>query len=503
MAQITGQLMTALSTAILIICYFVMLLLVGYFTSRKANNETFFTAHKSSPWYLIAFGMIGTSISGVTFISVPGKVGNPAGPDSFAYLQFVLGNFAGFLVIIGLLLPLYYKLNVTSIYSYLGSRFGKSAQLTGSFFFLLSRTIGAAARLYIIVKVLQIFIFDTWGMDFTWAVILLVSMIMIYTLKGGVKTIIWTDTLQTFFLVTSLVLILYYFNESLGWRPGESLTNIYKSSMSKIFFFDGIEDKKNFFKQFLSGFFITIAMTGLDQDLMQKNLTCKNLKEAQKNMFVFSFIFMGVVLLFLTLGALMYFYIQKMGIEMPLNLAGKPDGDGLLPMLARFHFPLLLSFTFIIGLIAAAFASADSALTSLTTSFCIDFLQLDQKNESETRSTFKRKFVHITFSVLIVLSILVIYQMNNQAIIDTIFKIASYTYGPLLGLFAFGLLSKYIINGKSIPLVAILSIVITYLLELWINYIYPTYKLYSEMLIANALILCMLMLVIRRKKRAY
>ena len=479
--------MTPAITATVVAIYFLILLSVGYFTAKKGDNASFFTANRSSPWYLIAFGMIGTSISGVTFISVPGDVGK----ISFSYLQFVFGNFFGYLVIIGILLPLYYRLNLTSIYSYLGERYGGITHKTGAFFFLLSRTIGASARLYLVAVVFQIFIFDAWHFPFWLSVILSVGLILAYSIKGGVKTIIWTDTLQTVFLVAALIMTIVFINHSLNIDFGSSVQLIKNGNYSKIFFWD-YNDKNFFVKQFLSGIFMTIAMTGLDQDLMQKNLTCKSLKEAQKNMFVFSFIFIGVVLLFLSLGALLYTFASQNHIPLPER------SDKLFPTLALHYFPPLFSFVFIVGLTAAAFASADSALTALTTSFCVDFLKMDDK--STTNSVRNRYIVHISFSVLIILCIYFFAAYNDQSIITTIFKIAGYTYGPLLGLFSFGLLSKRRVNDLSTSIICFASPVLTFLLEILIHKNFPNYSIGYETLIFNASLIHIVLSIISTPK---
>ena len=473
-----------------------MLLGVGYLTSRKNSNKEFFTAGKNSPWYLIAFGMIGTSISGVTFISVPGAVCL----NSFAYFQFVIGNFFGYLVIIYVLMPMYYRLNLTSIYTYLDGRYGRRTYLTGSGFFLLSRTIGAAVRLYLVARVFQIFIFNQWHFPFELSVLLSVGLILVYSIKGGIKTIIWTDTLQTVFLVASLVLMIGYISQNLDIHFAAFFDTIKHSSYSKIFFFGASNPdaflERNFFpKQFISGMFITIAMTGLDQDLMQKNLTCRTLKDAQKNMFVFSFIFMGVVLLFLSLGALMYMYADKTGIALPAK------SDDLLPMLALHYFPVFVSFIFIIGLTAAAFASADSALTALTTSFCVDFLRFS--NDSSKKDVKTRYAVHIAFSVLIILSIYIFNYYNSSTIIDAIFKIASYTYGPLLGLYAFGLYSKRGVKDILIPVVCVASPIIIYFSEIWLNVHFADYKIANEVLIANGFLVYLGLYLLSRKKKVH
>ncbi len=466
----------ALLTAGIIGLYFVMLLIVARFTTRKNDNATFFTANRESPWYLVAFGMIGTSISGVTFISIPGEVGKV----SFSYFQIVLGYFFGYLVIMYLLLPLYYRLNLISIYTYLQTRFGESAYKTGSFFFLLSRTLGSALRLFLAAMVFQIFIFDQLKFPFELSVIISMALILLYSIRGGIKTIVFTDTLQTLFLVGSLLLTIYFISDRLGWSLGETYTQIKASPMSQMFFWD-YKDNNFFWKQFLSGMFITITMTGLDQDLMQKNLTCRNLKEAQKNMFTFSLIIIVANLLFLSLGALLYMFAAKNGLAIPERT------DQLFPTIAFNYFPVGFAFIFLVGLTAATFASTDSALAALTTSFCIDFLGFGKNGKEGKVST--RYWVHIGFGVLTVIIILIINaRFNNKSVISNLFKVAGYTYGPLLGLFSFGLFSKRRLNDSLIPILCILAPIVTYLIELGSAKIFPAYKFGFESIVINGLL---------------
>lgn len=491
--------MSAITTAIVVSLYFLVLLIIGYITSRKNDNKTFFAANNNSLWYVVAFGMIGTSISGVTFISVPGKVGTTyevAGEtiySGFSYLQFVFGNFIGYLVVAFVLLPLYYKLNLTSIYTYLAERYGKLTYRTGAFFFLLSRTLGSALRLYLAVSVFQIFIFDEWGLPFELSVIISLGLIVLYSIRGGIKTIIWTDTLQTVFLLSALIFTIIYINKSLGLGFGDSLKTLSENKLSKIFFWN-YNDKNFFWKQFISGIFISIAMVGLDQDMMQKNLTCKNIKEAQKNMLTFSFIFVFINILFLSLGALLYIFAQKNGITV------EGAADNFYPTLALKHLPVYVSFVFIIGLTAAAFASTDSALTALTTSFCVDFLGFDKKEDSDSKKNIRTRYaVHISFAVINILIIIIAKYWNDRSIIDTIFKLAGYTYGPLLGLFSFGLLSKKTANDKLIPLLCVISPLLTYGIELSMKYIAPAYNMGFETLIINALIVYAVLFFTGRK----
>jgi Na+/proline symporter len=469
-------------TATVVGTYILLLLIIARLTSKKNDNQTFFTANRSSPWFLVAFGMIGTSISGVTFISIPGKVDAVA----FSYFQIVLGYFFGYLAIAYVLLPLYYKLNLTSIYTYLETRFGIRTYKTGAFFFLLSRTLGSALRLLLAVNVFFVIIFKEMGVPFEVAVIISMLFILAYSIRGGVKTIIWTDTLQTLFLIASLILTIIFLNHSLNLNLGSSVRFIAESKYSKIFFWD-YHDNNFFLKQFFSGMFITIAMTGLDQDMMQKNLTCRSLKDAQKNMMVFSLILIVVNMLFLALGALMYVFAHSKGMQMPLA------SDDLLPIIARDYLPVAFKFIFLIGLTAATFASTDSALTALTTSFCVDFLNFNHKNSNHKVST--RYAVHIGFAVLTIIIVVCFHWFNkDRSIIDTLFKYAGYTYGPLLGLYAFGLFSHRIAKDVSIPFICCLSPFLTYFLEQLSHRFYPSYKIGFETLIINGLIVYMALL---------
>ncbi len=441
---------TTLALTILLV-YFAMLVAVSYFTSRNADTTTFFTANKQSPWYLVAFGMIGTSLSGVTFISVPGNVGT----GQFSYFQVVLGYLVGYFVIATVLMPLYYRLNLISIYSYLESRFGFWSYKTGAGFFLLARTVGSAGRMFIAVEVLQLAIFDALGVPFEATVVLAIALIWIYTFKGGVKTIIVTDTLQTVFLVTAVFLTVYLIAQKLGYSGGDLWRTVTASSYSRIFVWDWAP-KNNFFKDFVSGAFIAIVMTGLDQDLMQKNLTCKSIGEAQKNMFWFSVVLVVVNFAFLSLGALLYIYANQTGLALPART------DDLYPMLALGNqFGLVAAVTFLLGITAATYASSDSALTALTTSFCIDFLNIEQYPEAR-RQRMKTR-VHLMFSGLFLVVIILFRQLNNQAMIRTIFDLAGYTYGPLLGLYAFGLYTKKAVADRFVPYLCVASPLLTYL----------------------------------------
>lgn len=470
------HLMTPLLTATVVGTYILLLLIIARLTSKKNDNQTFFTANRSSPWFLVAFGMIGTSISGVTFISIPGQVDSIA----FSYFQIVIGYFFGYLTIAMVLLPLYYKLHLTSIYTYLDTRFGINTYKTGAFFFLLSRTLGSALRLLLAVNVFYVIIFKALGVPFEVAVIISMLFILLYSIRGGVKTIIWTDTLQTLFLIASLVLTIIFLNKYLSLNVIDSIKFIAESKYSKIFFWD-YHDNNFFMKQFFSGMFITIAMTGLDQDMMQKNLTCRSLKDAQKNMMVFSIILMFVNLLFLALGALMFVFAKNKGLALP------EVSDDLLPIIARDYLPIAFKFIFLIGLTAATFASTDSALTALTTSFCVDFLNFHKKGSDHKVST--RYMVHIGFAILIILIVMVFHLFSkDKSIIKTLFDAAGYTYGPLLGLYAFGLFTKRKIVDKYVPYICISIPIIMYYLVQYISRNVTSYKIGFEKIIIIGLI---------------
>jgi len=448
--------------------YFVVLLLISYFTSRGATTQTFFTANRSSPWYLVAFGMIGASLSGVTFISVPGEVGN----SQFSYFQVVLGYVPGYAFIALVLMPLYYRLNLVSIYGYLERRFGFWSYKTGAFFFLLSRLIGSAFRLFLVAGVLQIALFDSFGFPFWATVAVTIVLIWLYTFRGGIKTIVWTDTLQTAFMLLSVAISIFLIGQELDLSLGEMIATVERRQISKIFFWD-LDSANNFFKQFLSGAFIAIVMTGLDQDMMQKNLTCKNLGEAQKNIKWFTITLVFVNLMFLTMGALLFLYADAKGIAIPERT------DDLYPMLAVNHFATYAGIIFLLGIVAAAYSSADSALTALTTSFCVDFLGVGN-DRAETRAEIGKDIdkairmrVHIVFSFLLFLVILIFNAINDQSVIVAVFKVAGYTYGPLLGLYSYGLYTQLKATDRFVPFVCIAAPLVSFLLDInsatWFN----------------------------------
>ncbi|MBO0935690.1 sodium:solute symporter [Fibrella sp. HMF5335] len=446
---------------VILIAYFAMLIGVSYYTSRGADTNTFFTANRQSPWYLVAFAMIGTSLSGVTFISVPGAVGGIfkgfEGYKGFFYFQVVLGYIVGYYVIATVLMPLYYRMNLISIYGYLEKRFGFWSYKTGAGFFLLARTVGSAVRLYVAAGVLQLAIFNDLGVPFEVSVAITILLIWLYTFKGGVKTIIITDTLQTTFLVTAVALTIILIAKELKLDFGQVSAAIKNGPYSQIFYFDNFNDPRNFFKQFISGAFIAIVMTGLDQDLMQKNLTCKNIGEAQKNMFWFTITLTVVNFMFLCLGALLYLYANTEGIAIPAKT------DDLYPMLALNHFGPIVGITFLLGITAATYASSDSALTALTTSFCVDFMNVENKPEVD-RARIKHR-VHIGFSVLFWVVIVIFKRLSSGDVITAVFDLAGYTYGPLLGLYAFGLFNRRPVRDRWVPLVCLASPFFTY----WVN----------------------------------
>ncbi|MCL6275643.1 sodium:solute symporter [Muricauda sp. 2012CJ35-5] len=485
--------MSALQILLLVGAYFLVLMIISYFTGRNDSNADFFKAGKQSPWYLVAFGMVGASLSGVTFISVPGWVED----SQFGYIQVVLGYLFGYFVVAYVLLPLYYRMNLTSIYEYLLERFGSVSHKTGAFFFFVSRVLGAAFRLYLVAIVLQQFVFDDLGVRFEITVILSIVLIWIYTNRGGIKTIVWTDTLQTLFMILAVVLSIIFINNELDWSFGEFLVSEELKVYDKFLFTDSFLDRNHFVKSFIGGMFVTICMTGLDQDMMQKNLTCKSLKDAQKNMVSFSLVLVFVTFLFMLLGALLFIYAGKNGISVPL-MDGKPKTDLLFPEIAlNSGLGLTLAVTFMLGLIAAAYSSADSALTSLTTSFCVDFLDVEKKEEKEQKRI--RKRTHIWMSAMLVVVIISFKYILNSNVIDSLLTVAGYTYGPLLGLFAFGIFTKHKIHDKISWLVCCLSVILIYVLANIPSDYLGGYVLGYELLPLNGLLTFFGLWLIRRK----
>ncbi|MCT4591083.1 MAG: sodium:solute symporter [Carboxylicivirga sp.] len=490
-------------TALIVAGYFAVLIFISFLTSKRSDNDTFFRGNRQSPWYIVSIGMIGASLSGVTFISVPGWVGK----TGLTYMQMVLGYFLGYLVIAHILLPLYYRLNLTSIYTYLRDRFGFWSYKSGAALFLLSRTIGASARLYLMANVLQIAVFDALNIPFEITVLVTILLIWLYTFRGGIKTIIWTDTLQTLFMLLSVGITVVVIAKSMNLTFSGMIDAIADSSYSQVFEFSDWKSKQHFIKQFFSGAFITIVMTGLDQDMMQKNLTCRNLKDAQKNMYWYGFSFIPVNLLFLSLGVLLFLFAANQGIALPER------SDDLFPIIATGNYlPQIVGVFFMLGLVAAAYSSADSALTSLTTSFSVDLLNVEEKSQKDAKRL--RLKVHIGFSILLALVILLFRFFNAGSVISTVFDLAGYTYGPLLGLYAFGLFTRLDIKDRWVPLIALLAPLLIGLIDynVWIpviGWFSPelletgdfTFTMGFEKLIYNGAITFLALLVISKRKR--
>lgn len=467
--------MSPVLVLITIAAYFAILFTISYIAGRKADNAGFFVGNRKSTWYVVAFAMIGSSISGVTFVSVPGMVAT----SNFSYLQMVLGFVAGQFIIAFLLIPLFYKMNLVSIYEYLENRFGLSSYRTGAWFFFISKMLGAAVRLFLVCLTLQLLVFDPLKLPFILNVIATVALVWLYTFRGGVKSLIWTDSLKTFCLVVSVVLCIYYIASDLNLSFTGMVNTVVDSDFSRFFFFDDVNDKRYFFKQFLAGVFTMIAMTGLDQDMMQRNLSCKNFKDSQKNMITSGISQFFVILLFLMLGVLLYTFTAQNRITNPAK------SDELFPMVATGgYFPVIVGVLFIVGLISSAYSAAGSALTALTTSFTVDILGTKGKSEQEIVTI--RKRVHIGMAIIMGIVIFIFNILNNTSVIDAVYILASYTYGPILGLFAFGMLTKKQVRDKYIPLVAILSPILCFILqknsEVWFN----GYAFSYELLIFNA-----------------
>lgn len=469
-----------------IIGYFFLLMAISWITSKNAASGDFYTANRQSKWYLVAFGMIGATLSGVTFISVPGAVAN----SNFYYFQMVLGYLLGYFVIARVLLPLYYRLNLVSIYTYLEQRFGFWSYKSGAFFFLLSRVIQAAFRLFLVAGVLQITFFDAFDLPFWVSVMTTVMLIWLYTFRGGIKTIVWTDTLQTTFIIAAVIISIFFIKDQLEWSWGDLSANLFNDTRTTIFNWDW-KAGTNFFKQFFSGAFIAIVMTGLDQDMMQKNLTCKNIGEAQKNVFWFSVVLVLANLMFLCLGVLLYQFAES-------NAIGLPDrADGLFPYLAVNEFSMLGAVVFLLGITAAAYSSADSALTALTTSFCVDFLGFKPENYAKRKRL--RIGVHFGFSILVFFIILAFSSISDESVINDIFRAAGYTYGPLLGLFTFGIATKWDLKDKLVPYICLaaplLSFVINENSEAWMG----GYKFGFEILMLNGLLTFIGLFFVRKR----
>lgn len=479
--------------------YFGGLLLIAYLTSRNNTSDSYFLGNKASPWYAVAFGMIGDSLSGVTYISVPGKVGS----SHFSYLQLVLGYFIGYFIISKVLLPIYYRMNLVSIYSYLENRFGRYTQKTGAFFFILSRILGAAGRLYLAAGVIQLFVFDQFEsvhVPFWVSVSFILALMLLYTYRGGIKTLVWTDTFQSLFLILGVILSIAAIVSRMDISITKAVAQVFHSEYSETFFWDW--KKSNFFlKEFLGGIFIAVAMTGLDQNMMQKNLSCKSLGEAQKNIFWFSIVMVIVNVFFLSLGVLLYQYYAYSGIELPMNPeTGKVLSDKVFPNLALNHLGVFAGLVFIVGLTAATFSSADSVLTTLTTSAYVDVLEYDKnKTLSEKEKTRRRTYIHIGFAVLLWLVIILFDILNQKAIIDTVLMIAGYTYGPLLGLFTLGLFTKINLKDQWVPVICISAPVITYVFSTFAKSWLSGYEIGNELILLNALVTILGLLLLKTK----
>ncbi|HEX6915027.1 MAG TPA: sodium:solute symporter [Chitinophagaceae bacterium] len=471
-----------------VIGYFALLLVVAWYTSRNSNNESFFIGNRKSNWMLVAFGMIGTSLSGVTFVSVPGAVGK----EAFAYFQITLGYLIGYIVIAYVLLPLYYRMNLTSIYNYLSSRLGFASYKTGASFFILSRTLGATARLYLVVNILQAAILDKFGVPFWLTTLIILVMILLYTYEGGVKTIVYTDTLQTTCMLAGLIICVFYILNTMNMGFGESVNLMREKGFSKIFYTD-FHSKYFFLKQILAGAFITITMTGLDQEMMQKNISVKTLGDSQKNVVTLGFIMLGVILLFLFLGGLLHLFAERESLT--------AAGDKLFPTIALEHMPPFISIIFIIALISALFPSADGAITALTSSFCIDIIGLKRRedwNDADKKRI--RQRVHLVFAAVFLIFVMVFHWVNNPSMIGVILKVAAYTYGPLLGLFAFGILTMRQVHDKAVPYVCVVAPLLCLLIDTFQKQIFGAYEIGLELLIINGLLTFIGLFLISRPK---
>lgn len=478
--------MQAYQILLLVLAYFIVLILISFLTNKTGSNSEFFKANKESPWYLVAFGMIGASLSGVTFISIPGTVEF----NSFSYFQVVLGYTIGYAVISLVLMPLYYRLNLTSIYTYLDTRYGNNAYKTGASYFILSRVVGASFRLFLVANVLQLVVFDALGVPYYATVSITIALIWLYTFRSGIKTIVWTDTLQTLFMLIALGISIYFISDALQIDSLWSYLGTHENF--QIFFFEDFKSSDFFLKQFVSGMFIAIVMTGLDQDMMQKNLTCRTLKDAQKNIFWFTLVLTVVNFLFLLLGLLLTDYADFAGIS--------ETKDDLFPAVATSGvLGMAVAVTFILGLIAAAYSSADSALTSLTTSISIDILNIE-KRYSKASQTRVRKYIHIIISLILIVVMLIFkYAIADKSVITKLFEFAGYTYGPLLGLYAFGLFTKRKVKDKWIPVVAVLAPILSYLIS-YFSLQYLNFEFGFFILILNGLLMYLGLILICSQK---
>ena len=470
--------------------YTVMLFTISFITSRKSDNDTFMLGNRRSPWLVVAYGMIGASLSGVTFISIPGDVSN----TQFSYMVIVLGYLLGYFVIANVLLPMYYKLQLTSIYTYLEERFGFWSYKTGAVFFLISRIIGASFRMFLVVSVLQLFVFNAWGIPFWATVAMFITLIMLYTFRGGIKTIVWTDTLQTTFMLVAVVMTLVIIGREMELSFTGLVQEIRNSEYSRMFITEW-QDRHFMIKDFLAGMFIAIVMTGLDQDMMQKSLSCKNLKDAKKNIYWLSYALVPVNLLFLSMGAVLWIYASGISGFPPLGTT-----DELFPTVALQYLGPVAGITFIIGLIAAAYSSADSALTALTTSFSVDILGIRKRDDlDEKQKTRVRYLVHIGISVIVFFVIVIFNAINDRSVISSLFTIAGYTYGPLLGMFAYGLFTKHKIRDRYVPLIAIISPVLCYVLSVYDTRMFWGYDFGFELLLVNGFLTFLGLFIVHKK----
>ena len=474
------------------IAYTLLLFGVMWLTSRKSSdNDTFFRGQRKSPWFVVAYGMIGASLSGVTFMSVPGGVYS----GQFTYMPLVFGYVLGYAVIALVLLPLYYRINVTSIYSYLNQRFGIASEKTGAIFFIISRLLGSALRMYLVVFVLYEFVFKEWGIPFWVPAIIFIAVILLYTFRGGLKTVVWTDTLQTTFLILAALVTVVAILRQLDLSYFQLLKQSSAEGYTRVFETDPTASKY-YWKQIVSGMFITITMTGLDQDMMQKNLTCKNLRDAQKNVMTSSLLFIVVNILFLSLGAALIAYAQSTGFALPVNEAGQVMADKIFPSIA-FHLSTFTAVVFVLGMVAAGYSSADGTLTALTTTFCYNFLNFGNQDANKELRT--RRIVHVSFALIYLLVIIAFRPFHNQSLIDTLFDIAGFTYGPLLGLFTFGLFTKGKVRDRWVPLVAVLSPILCYILKIYMP-IWTGYHFGFELLLLNGLLTFAGLMIIKKKE---
>ena len=491
-----GNIMSSTIILFVFVLYTLLLFLVSHFTSRQSDNAAFFRGNRNSPWFVVAYGMIGASLSGVTFMSVPGGVYT----GQFTYMPLVLGYVLGYAVIALVLLPLYYRLNLTSIYTYLNMRFGPRSEKTGAAFFILSRLLGSALRMYLVVFVLYEFVFKDWGVPFWVPAVIFIAIILLYTFKGGIKTVVWTDTLQTTFLLLAAFMTAWYILRNLDISLGDLMKAASEKGYTKMFETDWTHNKF-WLKQLLAGMFITITMTGLDQDMMQKNLTCKNLRDAQKNVMTSSLLFVIVNALFLCLGAALIYYAQATGFQLPVNEAGVVVNDKIFPSVA-FSLSKFTAVVFVIGLVAAGYSSADGTLTALTTTFCFDFMHFDKKALTEAQITKRRKWIHVAFAMLYLLVIIAFRPFHNESLIDKVFDIAGFTYGPLLGLYSFGLFVKSRrANDKAVPFIAVASPIVSFLLKQYSRELFFGYQFGFEILIINGLLTFLALLAFSRKEK--